>query len=607
MPPALNRAIEALFSASVSNGSWVFKIILPVMSGTVVASNFLEQRLVGCPLVRSVKGFLEPLAPYQALQSFNDSCSLLDFAERCGGFIELKTEENGRLEDVSILLSAADRELVARLNTPWVVADLVHVQRKRVALVRGRPDMNSGGPVYRAVASLGMDLVIIDEPGHWLSPDTAETRAIREAFLETDMTEDEGVVDRIVSSIEAFGRPVHGIFTLSDNFFVTVARVATRLGLTTNPTEAYQISTDKYRSRQLQLGPSTQAAVRVTSVAELKALIDDSDGASRPCQFVPSFPMIVKPTNGWGSECVAKVSTTEELSQAVDRACARHTTSRACVVEPFYAGPEVDANFVLLDGEILFSEIADEPPCDADAPGATAANTFSSVGLIMPSVLPRDEQMCIRTTVRDLLVKAGFRTGVFHCEARMTNSRAEYRCVDGNVDLAAATSSPVLAEPEPACKLLEINARPPAFRVTLPTLYTYGVNYFQLHTLAAVGDHVRLATLSRAFDFVSTTDSPHVHPHAQCWSQLIYIPSPGTGVVTSKQDACAELLERRPDLAQHIALAWDYFHPGDNVTEMTDGARTYVAYIHVWTREGGRRRVMELAEEVRREFCFLVE
>ncbi|KAL2118657.1 hypothetical protein VTJ04DRAFT_8317 [Mycothermus thermophilus] len=619
LQPRFMNALAALgLGASSSSGISVFTAILPSSNGYVSRSDFLHLRLQDFPFpISKIQDCLGPLKRYTACRLtkartdddlatlFEDAAAVIQWGDldATSSFVDLQKYLLGLTEELRSRLSGAH----------WLVPH--PIPRKRLALIRGRPNLTTGSPIYRAAHALGIDLVVVDDEGHWLQPDTPETRMHREAFLATDMTEDEGVVDRIVASIRRYPLPIHGVFTVSDNFFVTVARVASILGLPTNPVSAFEISVDKHRSRLLQDAPGHTA--RVTSVEELNTLLSATESPA----FTPIYPLIVKPTKGWSSECVSKVTRPEDLAAAVRKATARHGS--AAVIEPFFDGPEIDANFVLLDGEVLFSEIADEPPCDADATEASVEATFSPEALTMPSALPRDEQQIVRDTLVRLLTKAGFRTGVFHVEARVVNSRCHYRSdrkEDGQeessiLDLVPKDQDSLHAE-KTACKLVEINARPPGYRVSVPVRHTYGVDYFAVHMLAAVGDLERLRLAAKPFAFhpspslassTTTTTIPRA-PEAQYWSRLVYIPAPAEGIVRwrSGLSPCEELKRRRPDLGERIVVAVDYCAPGDRVTLYTDGARTYVAHLLVCSRVS-RRDAIEVGEEVLREIRVDVE
>ncbi|KAK4174247.1 hypothetical protein QBC36DRAFT_334059 [Triangularia setosa] len=604
--------IEALQNIGLGSPSWsasaisVFTIILPTVNGYVTRSDFLKLRLQDFPY--KILRTYEPLCPLQKysatcpalgpVTSEYDLATLVDSAAGVVQWEDLPTSVS--FMDLEVYRTRLTEELRDRLhNAPWFSS--TPISRKRVALIRGRPNIMAGGPVYRAAKALGLDLVIVDEEGHWLQADTEENKMHREAFLVTDMTEDAGVVDRIIQSIVSYPLPIHGVFTLSDNFFVTVARVAEALGLPTSPVSAFETSVDKYRSRLLQNVPGQTA--RVSSVGELQSLL--SIGSNQQTAFGPKFPLIVKPTKGWSSECVSKVNSLADLTTAVQKATSRHGS--AAVIEPFFDGPEMDVNFVLLDGEILFFEIADEPPCDADSSTATVHSTFSPEALTLPSALPAEEQDIAKSTLRDILVNLGFCTGVFHVEARMVNSSFEYRNQEGVVDLARKHAQS-LPDAGAECKLIEINARPPGYRVTVPTRHTYGIDYFAAHMLAAAGDNNRLRLTTRPYNHVLGGNINGAERGAQYWSRLVYIPAPAAGTVQwpSKLAPCEELRRRREDLADKIVLGVDYCVPGDKVELYTDGARTYIAHLLVVSRES-RRCAISLGEEVQKAFAIDIE
>ncbi|KAM4058975.1 ATP-grasp domain-containing protein [Hirsutella rhossiliensis] len=311
--------------------------------------------------------------------------------------------------------------------------------------------------------------------------------------------------------------------------------------------------------------------------------------------------MIVKPSKGWSSECVSKVNSVDDLVVAVQKATGRHGGS--AVVEPFFDGPEIDVNFVLLDGQVLFCEIADEQPSEADACDATVNDTFSAEGLTLPSALPHGEQELAKSTLHKILVDLGFRTGVFHVEGRMVNSRYEYRKLDAGLTDLVPKPAHRMPKQEPSCRLLEINARPPAYRVTLSTRHTYGVDFFAAHILASIGERERLALAAVPFDFGPAASSRA--QNSQCWSRLIYISAPTEGIAKSEAP-CEELKKRRPDLAKHVVLSNDYHKKGDKVALFTSGARTCVGHVLVGSGTS-RREAIEIGEQIRRDFVFEVE
>jgi len=480
------------------------------------------------------------------------------------------------------------------------------IERKRVALVRGRPNYTAGSPIYHAAKALGLDLVVISEECHWLQPDTDENNKLREAFIPCNMTEDEFTADRFVQAVRSYPHPIEGIFTLSDNFFVAVAKAAKILGLNyKNPMGAYEMAVDKYKSRCLQ-NTSGHAGL-IHSVQELRETLQQMyDG--KEVNFPRSFPIIVKPKQGWSSECVTKVTKLEDLEAAVEKAVWRGRGG--AVIEPFYDGPEVDINVILADGEVVFWEVADEPPCEADAADATTDATFSPVGLTMPSSLPHFELNSAWQEMAKILNKMGFKDGIFHVEARMVNTCCEYREVQpGIVDLARKNQT---MSGNVQCKLIEVNARAPGFRVSVPAKHVYGIDYFGIHMLAAIGDAQRIRMLSQPFGHrlvpAGTMSTERSQTGGQYWSHLVYISAPAAGTVAwpHGRSPCDDLKRRRPDLAAHITVAIDHVAAGERVSLFADGARTVVANLLVVSRQG-RRDALALASKVRGAFHITIE
>ncbi|KAK3953743.1 hypothetical protein QBC32DRAFT_386870 [Pseudoneurospora amorphoporcata] len=635
-PTQLRGFLDNLISAGVERPRLsefdisVFTLIFPTSEGYAIRSNLLEHRLQDCPIPitriddRFIARKSKDISWKDKLTGGGPSADIAVFAKHASGVIQWRHVSSAlSVQKLQQRLISITQELHSRLYNVPCVLPAPPSENKTVALVRGRPNLMTGGPVYAAAKALGLELVIIDEPGHWLEADTSENIKLREAFLTTDMTEDEGVADRIVQSIERYDKPIHGVFTLSDNYFVTVAQVAERLGLPSAPVSAFETAVDKYKSRLLQDSPGHTACV--FSVQELHTLLSAPPHGYQPF-FTPTFPspMIVKPTKGWSSECVSKVTQLSDLTVAVQKATARHGS--AAVIEPFYQGPEIDVNFVLLDGEVLFCEIADEPPCEADASDATVNDTFSPVALTLPSALPADEQQIVKQTLHQILLKMGFHTGIYHLEARVVNSKYEYRTIaPGVVDLVPRPPYDFPLPGRPECKLVEINARPPGYRVSVPSRHTYGVDYFAIRMLAALGDKERLRAVSVPFSHPLRRHSHHVapfshhahhhHAHhaahnnrtpgAQYFSRLVYIPVPSNGILQwarqGHMSPSDDLKLRRPDLAEHIVLAVDYYADGDRVSTFTDGARTYLGHILVKSTVS-RKQAIEVGNEVLKAF-----
>jgi D-alanine-D-alanine ligase-like ATP-grasp enzyme len=513
--------------------------------------------------------------------------NFLDLVNTAVGVITLvHPPSQGRTQQIA--LDELEREMSHRLNFPWLLPK--PILRMRVALVRGRPSISVGGRVYSAAEALGIDLVIVDEEGHWLQPDNDSNRRHREAFLTIDMSEDSGLSGRIAAALAAYPLPVDGLFTLSDNYLVAVAQAAESLGMPTSPVSAHQIAIDKYLTRLVQADQIQH--VQITGSEEMQELTKRRDDA--PPEFVPKFPLVIKPRTGWSSEYVSKASNMTELFCAIEQACATHP--EGAVVETYLDGPEIDVNFVLYQGETVFCEVVDELPSDGDSEDATVRSNFLESGMMLPAILPTKEKEIAVSSLKDILIRLGFHTGVFHVEARITGSKKEYRKVDGVTDLVAKEHS---TTEKIQCHLIEINARPPGLIGTVTTAHTYGVDLFIARILSAVGDVARLKALCIPFTGTGLTDG------AQCWTQIVFLPVL-KGEILKSSDACIDLVSRYPDLAPFVADAEFYHKPGDRIPDPERAPASFLGHILIVSRRS-RRHLMSVAEEVRRKFVVEVE
>lgn len=286
--------------------------------------------------------------------------------------------------------------------------------------MQGRADAPSSIRTWQTAATFGVSLVIFEVQGHWLQQN--QWSYLYEAFVPTDTTPDDKRLDRLVQAIRAYGKSFDGIITVSDSRLTAVAQAAQQLVLTTNSPEAYHIAGDKFLTRKLE--PSATESFECSSVEQLRSRLSSE-------RVPPKFPLIVKPCMDWGSESVTRVGNARELETAVSKAVGRHALSvfaqNACVVEPYIDCPEFDANFLLLEGKIIFSEISDDYPSRADSNGAKHAGDFLETQVGIPSRLPESEKALIRKDVGASILRQEFHSGVLHCEGRMRDSSVRFR------------------------------------------------------------------------------------------------------------------------------------------------------------------------------------
>ncbi|OOF97957.1 hypothetical protein ASPCADRAFT_164050 [Aspergillus carbonarius ITEM 5010] len=558
----------------------VLKFILSRVDGYLARSDFLEQRLDGVKHIAWVVGFLHPRQEITAARSqiggtAQDLSALLSI---CVGAILL---DNGCGPHDT--LHSVEKALCNRISYPWVVS--TPIDQKRLAWVEGRKDADVSQRMYEAAAALGIALVIIDKPGHWLQNDHGAYAHLREGFIATNIDVDEGFVDRIVMAVRSYDKPIDGLMTVSDGRLIGVARACEILGYPTSPSSAYVLSGDKYRTRMME--PDTHGAFRIFGTDELEKALRSTQVA---------YPLIVKPCLGWGSQAVTKVATDDELFQAVQKACECHALAPQqrsdAVIEPYIDGPELDANFVLLNGEVIFFEITDDFPSPGDLDDKQSHNFVETIVQI-PSALPPHEMKVVRDTLHQSILRQGFLTGTFHCEARLQYSSHEFRKDDNGFEDLYPRRDNTNDGKSVHVYLLEINARPAGYLETVGVNLVYGVDYFAQQMLFSVNDELRFAALCHPF------------LHGPRYNLSVLILQEDVAGIMKTEDAGAELLRQYPELKPHVPLYTTIKKKGDRLVGPKSSEVHFVAWMLVTAEK--RRDCLQLVDQIRSKFRYEVE
>ncbi|KAF4823668.1 Fumipyrrole biosynthesis protein C [Colletotrichum siamense] len=534
--------LQSLVEQDVSHATFA-RLLFSTEAGTIIRPDFLSYRLHGLEDAHKITSFLTPLHPVASTspdQAINvttkdDFLSLL--RSSVGGVIARATDPKDTFE---ALRARLDDDLTKRLSIPWTVPQ--KLIQKRIFWVQGRANIEASQQFYQAARALGITLVVLDEPGHWLEDDASPHAHYREAFLPVSIAADDGLTQRVVDAVRAYPHPVHGIVCISDVRLPLVARACEILGLPTSSSAAYFRAGNKGVSREIEAAACGEEDGFVLQTAEeLDAILAEKGKGLK-------YPLIVKPCTGWNSDCVVKVRDEGELRAAVKRASDRHATSAArstsVVIEPYIDGPEIDANFIVLNGEVLFCDVTDDFPCSADIPGmdGTKAANFMETLMDVPSALPVEERAMMRDSLAKSIARLGFESGVFHCEARVRGSRAYYAVDpdDGFLDLRIRQD--VSAE-APSCYLHEVNARPPGYINCVAALLAHGVDYYAIRLLLSLGaeEDARVRALSK----------PFVHGVPQ-YTLGISVLAPTKAGVMGSDDAVKEFLETNSDLERHV-------------------------------------------------------
>lgn len=577
-PDAFEFLLQAL-RESVPGAKRAVKLIVPLKLGYIVRSDIIPLRLRDSQYIQSSISFAEPLQSYpgQKVSLANPDLATLFSASTAGLFLFDDSERNTDAGYEALSL-AVESDLENRLSFPWILPGTP--QRKTLALV----DANSSHPeeglgFYRAAKALGIKVVILDNAGNWLeSPEHAHWR---EAFIPTRLTNppEPEVGQHILASIRKYGKPVDGIVTFADSYWSYICEIAHEIGVETAPPQALKIATNKFLTSEF-VGHD---AYRASSLEEALALAKKVE--------LP-YPLIVKPCDGWSSEGVSRVDTPDALETAIKSIdTSRHGTE--FVMEKYCDGPEVDVNFILLDGEVLFSEICDDLPKTADlnGPEVGSITNFHELNSVYPSTLPRQEQDLLLNTFVDTILKLGIRNGVMHLEGRVENSTVDYKVVDKNGIIDLQPRDTKLAK-DASAWLIEINPRPLGMTGSHVIESTYGIDYWGLALVLGVHDKTRVRALCH----------PYKHG-AQYTCIMVFIPADfpvSTQGIFDSDDIAADLAARRPDLAKHISRSATLIKRGQKVAHPSTGRNTFLAYFNVFSRDS-RQEALDLARQVREE------
>lgn len=582
----------ALASSKAQDSVTVLRLLFAVSPGTPVRSDYIEYRLRDAPTIHSVRSFLDPLAPATGSQiaSTLGPVSLELLRQSLGGLI-------GQGDSLETTIQALDSEIDFRLSVPWLAPTRSAPQRKRILWVQGRASIGSSEQFYLAAQALGIILVVADAPGHWMQDPAGPHAHLREAFVELNIDGDVGLAQRIVDVVQAYPERIDGIVTISDSRLLHVARACEVLGLPTEKSDAYAIACDKGATRRLvesENGRGGESFV-LEEAGELEAELAKREASLR-------FPMIVKPRAGWNSDCVQRVENTEELRAAVRRASERHAASalesKGVVVEPYIDGPEVDADMAILDGEVLFSYITDDFPCSGDLDRGISGLNFQETVMDVPSALPEDEQNILRDSLPRTIQRCGFASGIFHCEARVRDSRVYYRPREDNgiLDLHPKDEG-IQEQQEPSCYLHEINARSPGYANTVAALLAHGVDYYAIRLLLALGyereeEKQRIRALARPFRGAQPQYTP----------AIAVLPPTRAGTMAS-EDCVLDFLEANPDLKKHVVWYETVKEKGDTVQGPDSSELWMLGNVTVASRKG-RKEAVEIAYSLRKRFDY---
>ena len=186
----------------------------------------------------------------------------------------------------------------------------------------------------------------------------------------------------------------------SDLAIITVNYIASELGLVGNSMAVTEQTTNKYLMRQnlRDGGLPCPKFSRCCSIKEADSL-----------QL--SYPVIVKPTDRSGSRGVTKITSSEDLHAAIERAL-QESFGKEVLIEEFVEGREISVEMISFQGVHYPLAITDKI--------TTGAPYFVELAHHQPAVLDSGQEDKIFSLVQNALECLGVQNGASHSELFMT-------------------------------------------------------------------------------------------------------------------------------------------------------------------------------------------
>jgi biotin carboxylase len=572
-------SVEDAEGAGVTGASTLVILVPSSHKGYVCRSDFLQLRTGHSQFVDRVVAFAAWDHYLPPLPTSHDATQQLLALLACSpGALLLKEPLDQSIYD----------DMKARLSFQWLLPRKPN--GRRVAVISGLPfpdrkrQMYNSQGYFLAAQALGISLVVVDNPGHWL--EDSSFQHLRDEFVPVDMDAERlaDLPQRLAVALK--DKNLDGIVTFWDVFVIQTAEAAELLGLPTESSEALRQAHFKHEMRNIVVQPGIQ-----TMTLDSVKCLDDPSMTERLSNL--RYPVVVKPCRGLTSESVKKATCESSMREAVRMAFRDEMPvpgNSEVLIETYIDGPEFDANFMLWDGVIQFLEVTDSFPCAADAVDATTVDPFRETVQVSNSRLPSSEIEAIRTTLHRNILKLGFSSGVFHLEGRMQNSFMRYKNShdDGFLDLQPEDLDKSESNSEVHAFLVEVNARPPGTGGTWATLFAYGVDQGALHFLRALDDGERFMALSKPYQFPA--GSPGDGGGAQYWSAQCLVPIHRDGIRVP-DDLWERAYQNLPDIVPYVTRAHMYAKPG-TVVSMSRSVG-WIGYVLLFSRTS-RRHVLEM-------------
>lgn len=233
----------------------------------------------------------------------------------------------------------------------------------------------------------------------------ASGAADADKFYEISITEKEKILE-ICREI----RP-EGVATIgSDLANITVQYLARKLGLPGNSQECIEKTTNKYLMRKAMKEAGIPVPFFQVVGEEDKKKISAQNGDGRKDISIPSYPVIVKPTDRSGSRAITLVKEEKDLIPAIERAIEQSFEKKA-IVEACLSGAEYSVESISYKGRHTCLAITKK--------FTTGAPHYIETGHLEPAPLSKELKEKVERTVCAALDALGVEYGAGHSELRI--------------------------------------------------------------------------------------------------------------------------------------------------------------------------------------------
>lgn len=378
--------------------------------------------------------------------------------------------------------------------------------------------------IYERARELGVRLVVLDGPGHWMR-DCVGPEDLVEGHLSVDLAPFSTFADRAVEAVRNGGLAIDGVGTIDEFAGGFAARIASVLGLPFHAVAAADLARDKHRAREacFSVGLPGPAFARIERAHDLQ-----------PAGERVGFPAVLKPVSGVGSVQTYKVPGPTELAKRYESILSEVRVARSktheglssdrdwfdlmwsgvptLTLESWIEGPKYDVDLLLEKGDVVYAHATDDlEPCG-----------LRDVRRVAPAGLDDAAERQLIAHAASCVGALGFRRGAFNVEVKRTPAGP---------------------------RMIEVNGRLGGYSTTDIHRTVWGVDLVEQWLRSSLNLPL----------------SVHEHPPA-CFVAESLLPSPRTGVL--ERDGFLDRLRLTPG----VVTAREWVFAGDAVAGVETGA-----------------------------------